>query len=374
MFTTQELNSIRTIKIDWNLASSSGVIVELKIGRWRARSKLALFDLGLPDAAQSELVSIGSRLLCPPALLKQLAATESKGRENLSKHSFKTAFGLFVPETAYRSFATCNELIAEEYRNTAASIYRNLDTITEEMIRLYDPLRLESFQRLTRNGVPWQIEAHRQAWEQRIRLSIPSSVEIEASYHWQTDLSVIMVPEQRDIYAGNAALPDLQRDLSASVRRHQDDLATFLNTVKLQINALITETCNQVGESIKSKGSLHPRSVVQLKNLLSQIEKLNFWEDEQIAAITRSIAEQLSPTTQRNPAAISELLEAIRTASQQEIADAAAALPQRQRAELEIDLSEPEPASLLRSRILLKLEEPPGDPDLLINRLRPNTW
>jgi hypothetical protein len=101
--------------IDWRKRMKEGVLVDLKIKRWRAKRKLALEELGIEPPneaarqAYEELLSLGSKLLLPEATLQELDALERSARLNLSDRAYKTPFGYFVPFSTYPLWKEKNE-------------------------------------------------------------------------------------------------------------------------------------------------------------------------------------------------------------------------------------------------------------------------
>src|SRR5579871_2544532 len=78
-----------TSRVDWRRRMKEGVLVTLKIKRWRARQKLTLSELGIypptseARAAYEELLTLGSKVLLPVSLLKELDAIERGARLHL---------------------------------------------------------------------------------------------------------------------------------------------------------------------------------------------------------------------------------------------------------------------------------------------------
>ncbi len=108
---TQVLESAIGQPIDqfnWKQRMQEGVLVELKIKRWRARKKIDLtWNLGIvptPEAREAfdALLSLGSKLLLPLKTLQELDTIERSARLHLATYAYDMPMGKFVPYTTYR--------------------------------------------------------------------------------------------------------------------------------------------------------------------------------------------------------------------------------------------------------------------------------
>ena len=97
---------------DWSVCLQRGVIIDLKIRRYRGDSSTK----SMPSAdeyddavdAESDYIRLAQRRLIPPMAEKQLKSLETLARQNLSAHSFDCSSfdsqGKFVPDNAYKAF------------------------------------------------------------------------------------------------------------------------------------------------------------------------------------------------------------------------------------------------------------------------------
>jgi len=84
-------------------------------------------------------------------------------------------------------------------------------------------------------------------------------------------------------------LEAMNRDVVEEARQQKQELIDgFLAGLVGQLRGLVYEATTDVLAGIQDKGRLHPRSVVQLKNLIDQVSNLNFFGD---ADMDRMIAQ-----------------------------------------------------------------------------------
>ena len=101
-----------------------GVIVQLHIGRFRGLKRVTREDLGLGELSDEEYfffreyVSLGQKKLLPPRITRQFDRIDGRARDCLEVHSYQTAFGRFVPCTAYPGFKERIEGLRKEYFET----------------------------------------------------------------------------------------------------------------------------------------------------------------------------------------------------------------------------------------------------------------
>ncbi len=75
-----------------------GVIVDLRIGRWRGLKRITREDLGLGNISEEECeyfpdyFSLGQKKLLPPKVAKQFDVIDSRSRSCLEAHSFSTVW------------------------------------------------------------------------------------------------------------------------------------------------------------------------------------------------------------------------------------------------------------------------------------------
>jgi len=94
---------VKLVEPKWLSLMRQGVIVELHVRRWRAKSRLTLDDLGLPatDAADySDLMKLGEKSLLPSKYIKKADNIESQARQLLDSCSYETFWGRFMPCTS----------------------------------------------------------------------------------------------------------------------------------------------------------------------------------------------------------------------------------------------------------------------------------
>ena len=114
---------------------AQGLIVKLRISRWRAKAKLDFDKLGLTFVNDDSLdfmkkyVSLGTQKLLPPAEMGAMEVLERRARNNLKSYSFDTIWGRFVPMTAFDEWKANNDAIYEDFKEFELTFVDRYDEI-----------------------------------------------------------------------------------------------------------------------------------------------------------------------------------------------------------------------------------------------------
>src|SRR5713226_4057442 len=137
-----------------------GVTVTLHITRPRFWRKLTLDDLGLAvdgEFATSEAASkvlndyfqLGQRSLLPKAYQDKLQSAESNARYCLTRYSFKSHWGAFIPRTTYQRWKEDNARHEAAFQELKAEIVSHYQEIVAQVIEDFRPLAEDAWRRVT---------------------------------------------------------------------------------------------------------------------------------------------------------------------------------------------------------------------------------
>lgn len=323
-----ETSTIQTLNARWLSLMKEGVIVRLHIRRWRAKTKLDCADLGLPREADDlidDLLTLGDKRLLPRDLANELEACESSGRKALERAGIPTYWGAFIPATAYDAWRTANDEHKQRYYQLRNRIQGEYSFIVADLLDEYRKAARLAYRRAN------QLEIGRatiaqvmdevqfvEAFVRKIRALIPTAPEIYDSFAWEEELSYIPLPsllaediaeaertrERRRIEAQEEELKrdDLWKEIAikdeadrarrqmldrmneevvAQARAKKQQLIDgFLQDLIVQLRGMIYDATTDILATMqRNPGKLHPRSVVQLRNMIDQVGKLNFFGD-----------------------------------------------------------------------------------------------
>lgn len=326
-------DDVHVLEPRWLQLMKDGVVAQLHIRRWRARAKLTFADLGLPvkekaeRKAFAELLDLGEKKLLPARYIKSLNSIDSGARKCLEKYSYKTFWGYFVPVTAYAEWKEQNETYRQRYFKVRDEIIDNYERVMEDLIDGYAVTARAAYRRLNAldpeamtNGEYHEEDEFVDAFMSRIVSLIPGRDHIRDSFAYEVDLSYVPLPSllaedlaereriqaeremerleeemQRDSLWRNIRLEEeaarerqrmleaMNHDVVEKARQQKEELIDdFLADLVRQLRGLVYEATTDVLAKVQEKGRLHPRSVVQLKNLIDQVGNLNFFGDDDI--------------------------------------------------------------------------------------------
>lgn len=332
----------------WSQLLKEGVIVRLTLRRWRGRAKLDLADIGIPingeEKLYGDLLDLGEKLLLPKDLIRELDSIDSAARKCVERHGFETYWGIFIPASAFQSWKAEDARYAERYLAVRDKIVEDWDTILDGLLTKYAEVARIAYRR--RNKLQASIDkdwrftdedAFVDAFLTHLRTLIPSREQIRTSFGYETDISYIPLPSllaeevalaeeaKARALAARASISEEQRRAELRDEMHRQVLRdaaeakgklidSFLKDIVKQLRAAIYDAVVTVGDSIQRNDYLHPRSVVQLQNLVAQVAKLNFFGDKDADAMIAELRRIVdTPAENRSTGEIQTQLGAIAT-------------------------------------------------------------
>lgn len=283
-----------------------GVLVRVHIGRWRATHRLTAEDLGLdPEIAKSLLqqVTLGWKLLLPRPILRDLNGLESRGRENLARHSLDTLLGPFMPASAFPEFKAAHEALEAAYRELRDNIAEHLDEIRSQVATTFATAAAELYPTV----VP-HVQVDRDAfvadYVARAMALYPSAEQIHNSFYFE--YTVTYVPLSRELLAEEARRADIVRNQQLReeltrhlVRRKREEIDGFVTDVVRHLRAMVYEAVTSALASLRKGTTLSPRTMNRLRTLIDRVRLLDVYGDAEIEARLRQLEAALGRSTVR---------------------------------------------------------------------------
>lgn len=343
----EDPETIKAGNADWVGLMQSGLIVKLHIRRWRGRTALSLEDIGVPvngeQALYDELLSLGSKLLAPKEIIKELEAIDSGARKCLERFAFQTFWGNFVPANAYQEWKVADAKWEARYYAVRDRLAAGYDAIMDELMDKYAEAARLAFQRRNKlyPGIDMDYPQYSQEdkFVEAFMALIPERDQITDSFRYERDLTFIPLPPLLATDAAEAdritlsALKDktalrAEQDRQAMITKmHAEVIAQkqalvdgFMRDIVAQLRSLIYDAAMQIAETTTRNGYLHPRSVVALQSVVERIKSLNFFGDatsDQLIAQLQAIVQR--PAEEREAADINAALAAVMTVTRQSL-------------------------------------------------------
>lgn len=335
----------------WLEYMKDGVVVRVHMSRWRARTALDFDDLGLPrnggTQVYDDLITLGSKLLLDRDTEKQLASTESQIRQTPGRFGFETAFGTFIPATAFQAFREEMTRLEERWFKQADNLAANRDRIIQPHMDKFAEAARVAYRRANRlqAGIDKDFrylpeDQYVDNFMKRIRSMIPDAAAIRESFTLTIDYSFIPLPsmlaadeaeadrvrieavkDREALQAERRRLADIEamnQAVVAQAKQQKEAMITsFIEDVAAQMRGLVYEVLTAVNRSIERNGSVHGRSVVQLTNLIEQLDRLNFTNDAEITKITDALRDQVNNT--KDAEAVAEQIRTLKSATRKQL-------------------------------------------------------
>jgi len=190
----------------WLKRMGEGVIVDIRIRRWRARTRLVFEDLGVPIKVEAreaveDLLTLGEKFLLPVKIVRKMDSADSAARKYLARETFPTVYGAFVPFTEYAEVKAELEKRRAEYLAAGNQIADSLDEITAAHLRNCEAAARQAYARLCRLTPKYKgsagymdEEEFVRNFKEQIRKLIPKKEDVRASYGFDIRISYIPLP------------------------------------------------------------------------------------------------------------------------------------------------------------------------------------
>ena len=366
-----DAGALRVADRRWLELLGEGVLGSVHVGHWSARARLVTGDLGLPTATgdaglSGDLLSLGVKRLLPRTLFTELQTAAGAVRACLYHRAFACHWGYFIPVTAYQDWK-------DEFARRQARFFGLRDRLVAEyatwradLAAEYTPVARAALARwqALNPGVWVDAEPYVEGFVARVLDLIPSREALGASFTCTVDLAFIPLPAYLDAAAGARPLAgaDPRRIMQGDVLREaqarkQELIDGFLRDVVVQLRSLVYDATTDVLEAVQKNKALVGSSARQLRNLVSRIESLNFYGDEELEQGMARISALLAPAPEdRALGEITSRLQNLATLTRATLLDLGA-VPRRARDLGIADL--PTPELIRRARRGLGLDQAP---------------
>jgi hypothetical protein len=373
-------DNIRQLEARWFKFMREGVIVEIHIRRWRAHVALSFADLGVPIKAQNELVRLGDKYLFPARFRKASDSLDAAARGYLAGHTSRTHWGQFLPAPDYAEVMAQLKEYQARYLDLARDINACYDDAVNETLAAYRDEAHRIYKRLkrltTERDERLALAAEAQfvdEFVERIRALIPSKRDIVDSFGFEIELGYVPLPsllsedeaqadrvrarreaerrreqsaqELRDIkheqkrrakrmsmgiqeaalLKREEMLAEMNREVVETAKKQKQQLIDgFMRDIASGTRQLFYKAITDVLGAIKRNRKIHPRSVVQLKNVVEQLSGSAEWcSDNDIKRMRSVVQAQLTKisTGKHDVAEIQAVLEDIAVVVRSQLLD-----------------------------------------------------
>jgi hypothetical protein len=285
-----------------------GILCQVSIRAWSASARLDEADLGLdlgpetPRLSQTDPVRLGAKRLLPRRLDQQLETAIRSVRDSVYDRAFKTTWGFFVPVTAYLRWNTVFEERAAAFFAVRDRLVAEYEVWREELLTEYQPVIQAAYWRATRMhpGMTLGQDAYHDRYVRAILDQIPARDTLAAEFACSATKTFIplegYLETPRATSTGDSAQQRMERDvLREAQAAKRERIDGFFKDVSVQLRSLVYDATTSVLASVTKNGNLGGSSARQLRNLVMQVEELNFLDDEELTSGIDRIRGLLEP-------------------------------------------------------------------------------
>lgn len=306
---------VEQVKTDWALAlMTKGVIVKLKVSRWRASAALQPDELGISFSDAKfikKYVSLGREKLLPPVVERELNMVECQARTNLANYSYDTVWGKFVPYIAFDQWHANNESIKQDFYDCSKRLGERYDEVVAIVQEDYKSLANDVWKRLyPEGGNP--TEGFVTNFTQKIIAKIPERHVIVSSFDYRVSYFFIPLPSfiEKDI----AKAKQIERDqdvadekvlceISANKKISEEYISKktelidgFLNATVQSMRFQIAELCQSVLDSLNrnpDNNEVKSSHCEKINKMIDRVKFLNFYDDKEMTRLLVDLQKQV---------------------------------------------------------------------------------
>lgn len=354
--------SISVHNPDYASLLKEGVTISPHVSYWRGQTRLTFNQLGLWFETGDEkkvmegITKLGKLYLYPPEVIKALISLETQIRNLPKKYGIETAFGAFVPVTIYPELKEAMDELTEKFQALQNEIGLNWEenlAKTELNIRVAARFayRNKAGDPKTRDEIQNE-NAFIDKFVKAVKALIPSKQTVLEGFSLSFELRYIPLPdilaaekaraeveeaqaqaEVRRIFTDRQVdrerveserranadrekiLYQMNQDIADQARAQAQELMdNFFRKLVSESRQLAIEVYQDVAKGIKRQGKVHGRSVVALRNLITQVSKLAtfYGGDVDIETILKPARQILNDLPEARIARIDDYLEGMK--------------------------------------------------------------
>ena len=280
-----------------------GVLVALHIGYWRPYSRLSESELGISeDGSVKEYLQLGRKKLLPPEMVARLENIEKRARYTLEENSFKCFWGRFVPVTAWDRWRDENEDIKAQFYSIRDEVISRLPESVEQLREIYTRMAVEAYKRSKYDSEARVPEHYIETFISKCLDQIPSPDDMRRLFRYDEVYTYIPLPSLTDLQQNGLPEDTMHHQVAQEMNDNKQDMVTdFLTEINTSLRGMVIQVCQSVRDSIRRNERLVPRSVMGLRNLMSKLERLNFYDDDQLIKMMDDIRSEIDkPSNKRD--------------------------------------------------------------------------
>lgn len=235
-----------------------GVLVDLDIGYWLAKSRNTARDLGVKEEKLPKyVIGLGTKRLVPKSLSDRWRRIAGKARYTVRRYSFPFPIGdcAFVPMKAVPKVEDRLRALQQDFDHERKYLVKNYDkiqTATTKQFPVLKPL-------------------------------YPQKAVVSSKFYFTWQLFSVKLPKQAQLAAtsrrkAQAAEQAQQRAAAELEKRVQG----FVNEAVKTLRAKTAEICEKIADKIKTKEVVTQRSLTELNSFIERFKLMNFAGDDEV--------------------------------------------------------------------------------------------
>lgn len=292
----------------WALSMmEKGVIVKLSVCRWRAISQIVAGDLGLKLTKEAfgfmdKYINLGYEKLIPPEYDREISKLDALSKRCLDKYSFNTAWGRFVPYTAFTQWHNENKELKLLYLEAGKQLVDNYPELIKVISEEYQKLAMHVWEKLYPNQgkptAPFVTE-----FVSKILNKIPPPEKIACSFQHESSYLPIPLPQfiRDNFLQQNDNLAETELEIESKKIIHNE----YNLKQQYLINSFVKNTVNELRRKAitvcepaltrlnSDQNTLSKPQRDNIRKLLKYISILNFYNDSKLITLLTEVKQEI---------------------------------------------------------------------------------
>lgn len=275
-----------------------GVLVDVNVSIWPARTQLQAEDLGIQSENIPESFSLGHMKLIPPEVMSELNHFDYLIRSLLKKHSFPFEFGeaRFVPKKVFPTFSDEFDTINQQFRQKIEEFVVSYPRYKLQMRQEFTKAASQAYERLlTLCGFDKPRDEFVNEFLERVESLYPSEETIRSKFNAEYVVFQVSLPDLSqatydDVATDNEKMALMQEAYERALYKR---VQRFVDSVVTEQRGNAVKVMAHVAENMKKGKRFTEATLNSLRNMVAEYERMDVVGDADMLKRLRDLKQRV---------------------------------------------------------------------------------
>ncbi|MBD3260264.1 MAG: DUF3150 domain-containing protein [Candidatus Altiarchaeales archaeon] len=275
-----------------------GVLVDVNISIWSARTQLQAEDLGIQSEHVPESFSLGHMKLIPSEVMSELNHFDYMIRALLKKHSFPFEFGeaRFVPKKVFPTFSDEFDTINQEFQKKIDEFVASYPRYKLQMRQEFTKAANQAYERLlTLCGFDKPRDEFVNEFLERVEALYPSEEKIRSKFSAEYVVFQVSLPDlsqatYETVAADNEKMALMQKAYEKALYKR---VQSFVDNVVNEQRSNAVKVMSHVAENMKKGKRFTTATLNSLRKMVTEYERMDVLDDADMLKRLRDLKERV---------------------------------------------------------------------------------